>query len=119
MGAFASGFVVYGIALIFGMTGTTSISGIVEAISAGTVLNNLVFVIGAGLLLVGLGFKVAVVPFHMWTRNTRDYPYPALGAEAMHQENVLEVMFDKERVCFVCCICPGDFLLSLIKGAAM
>lgn len=67
MGAFASGFVVYGIALIFGMTGTTSIPGILQAVSSGAVLNPLIFAIGGGLLLVGLGFKVAAVPFHMWT----------------------------------------------------
>jgi NADH-quinone oxidoreductase subunit N len=67
MGAFASGFVVFGIALIFGMTGTTSIPGIVSTVSSGTLLNPLIFTVGGGLMLVGLGFKVAVVPFHMWT----------------------------------------------------
>jgi NADH-quinone oxidoreductase subunit N len=67
MGAFASGFVVYGITLIFGATGTTSLQGIVAAASQGALLNPLVFSIGAGLLVVGLGFKVAVVPFQMWT----------------------------------------------------
>ena len=67
MGAFASGFVVYGIALIFGMTATTSIPGIIAAVGAGEVLNPLLFAVGGGLILAGLGFKVAVVPFHMWT----------------------------------------------------
>ncbi len=67
MGAFASGFVVYGIALLFGMTGTTSIPEIVAAVTGGDVLNPLIFTIGGALLLIGLGFKVAAVPFHMWT----------------------------------------------------
>jgi NADH-quinone oxidoreductase subunit N len=67
MGAFASGFVVYGIALIFGMTGTTAFPGILAAVSTGSILNPLIFTIGGGLLLIGLGFKVAAVPFHMWT----------------------------------------------------
>jgi NADH-quinone oxidoreductase subunit N len=67
LGAFASGFVVYGVALIFGATGHTSLSGILGAIQAGSVVSQTLLLVGAGLLLVGLGFKVALVPFHMWT----------------------------------------------------
>jgi NADH-quinone oxidoreductase subunit N len=66
LGAFASGFVVYGIALVFGATGTTALEGVVKAASAGVALPWLLLV-GAGMILVGLGFKVAAVPFHMWT----------------------------------------------------
>ena len=65
LGAFSSGFVLYGIALVYGATGFTSLSGIVAAASAGT--PGLLLTIGAALILVGLGFKVAAVPFHMWT----------------------------------------------------
>lgn len=65
LGAFATGFVVYGTALIFGATGTTSLSGILAFASNGT--PTLLLTIGAALLLVGFGFKVAAVPFHMWT----------------------------------------------------
>ena len=65
LGAFATGFVVYGTALIFGATGTTSLSGIFTAASNGT--PSLLLTIGAALLLIGFGFKVAAVPFHMWT----------------------------------------------------
>ncbi len=65
LGAFSSGFVLYGIALIYGATGSTSLSGIVAAASART--PSLLLTIGAALILVGLGFKVAAVPFHMWT----------------------------------------------------
>lgn len=67
LGAFATGFIVYGIALIFGATGSTSLSKIVDAASTGTADNIGLLLIGAGLLLVGFGFKVAAVPFHMWT----------------------------------------------------
>lgn len=63
LGAFASGFVVYGIALIFGATMTTSLAGIVAAAKTPSIL----MLLGGGLFLVGLGFKVAAVPFHMWT----------------------------------------------------
>ena len=66
LGAFAGGFVVYGIALAFGATGTTSLNGILGTIASGTADLSLLS-IGAGLILVGLGFKVAVVPFQMWT----------------------------------------------------
>lgn len=65
LGAFSSGFVLYGIALVYGATGVTSLSGIVAAASGGT--SNLLLTIGAALILVGFGFKVAAVPFHMWT----------------------------------------------------
>lgn len=65
LGAFSSGFVLYGIALVYGATGFTSLSGIVAAASNGT--PGLLLTVGAALILVGLGFKVAAVPFHMWT----------------------------------------------------
>jgi NADH-quinone oxidoreductase subunit N len=65
LGAFATGFVVYGTALIYGATGVTSLSGIFFAASQGT--SGLLLSIGAALILVGFGFKVAAVPFHMWT----------------------------------------------------
>ena len=66
LGAFATGFIVYGIALVFGATGTTSLSAIVSAASKGTT-NILLLTIGSALILVALGFKIAAVPFHMWT----------------------------------------------------
>ena len=66
LGAFATGFIVYGTALVFGASGSTSLAAIVGAASGGTV-NLLLLAIGSALILVGLGFKVAVVPFHMWT----------------------------------------------------
>jgi NADH-quinone oxidoreductase subunit N len=66
LGAFASSFVVYGIALVYGATQSTSLSAIMAAVQAGGG-DNLLLLIGAGLILVGLGFKVAAVPFHMWT----------------------------------------------------
>jgi len=65
LGAFSSGFVLYGIALVYGATGSTALSAVVAAASAGS--PGLLLTIGAALILVGLGFKVAAVPFHMWT----------------------------------------------------
>ena len=65
LGSFSTGFLVYGIALVFGATGTTSLYGVVQVASAGT--STVLLSVGAGLILVGFGFKVAAVPFHMWT----------------------------------------------------
>ena len=66
LGAFSSGFVVYGVALIFGATGSTGLAEIVKALNAGSADLTLLG-IGAAMILIGLGFKVAAVPFHMWT----------------------------------------------------
>ncbi len=65
LGAFATGFVVYGTALIFGASGSTNLYAIAQSASNGT--STLLLTIGAALVLVGFGFKVAAVPFHMWT----------------------------------------------------
>jgi NADH-quinone oxidoreductase subunit N len=87
LGAFAGGFVVYGVALSFGATGTTSLAGIVAAVDSASADMPLLLV-GAGLILIGLGFKVALVPFHMWTPDVyQGAPTPltafmAVGAKA-------------------------------------
>lgn len=62
LGAFATGFVLYGIALFYGGTGTTNLLS-ASPIGTGSIIGQ----IGLGLLLVGFGFKVSAVPFHMWT----------------------------------------------------
>ncbi len=71
LGAFASAFLVYGSALIYGATGTTNLQNIFAAVNGIVAADNtgsaMLLLLGAGLVLVGLGFKVAVVPFHMWT----------------------------------------------------
>jgi NADH-quinone oxidoreductase subunit N len=66
LGAFATGFIVYGTALVYGATGTTSLGAIVEFLGSNG-NPSLLLTIGAALILVGLGFKIAAVPFHMWT----------------------------------------------------
>ena len=64
LGAFATGFIVYGIALIYGITGSTSIQNIIENFN--TYSSDILFVTGFILLLIGFSFKIAAVPFHMW-----------------------------------------------------
>jgi NADH-quinone oxidoreductase subunit N len=87
LGAFATGFVVYGITLVYGATGSTSLSGILAFASAAESIPTLLL-IGAALILVGFGFKVAAVPFHMWTPDvyqgapTAVTAFMAVGAKA-------------------------------------
>jgi NADH-quinone oxidoreductase subunit N len=66
LGAFSTGFLLYGIALIYGATGTIKLVAIHTALT-GPLLSNPLLLLGLGLMLIGFGFKVAAVPFHMWT----------------------------------------------------
>ncbi len=66
LGAFSTGFFLYGIALLYGATGSTNIGVISQAIMAGDYVETLLN-FGVALLTIGFGFKVAAVPFHMWT----------------------------------------------------
>jgi NADH-quinone oxidoreductase subunit N len=68
LGGFASAFLLYGIALVYGATGSTNISEMVAALQNGIdpFGNESLALAGISLLIVGLGFKVAAVPFHVW-----------------------------------------------------
>lgn len=66
LGAVSTGFLLYGMALLYGATGSTRLVDIAQWITAHPALSPL-FVIGTALLLVGLAFKVAAAPFHLWT----------------------------------------------------
>lgn len=63
LGAFSSGIFVYGIALIYGATATTALPAVYEALETGSFLA----MAGTAFLMVGFAFKIAAVPFHMWT----------------------------------------------------
>ncbi len=64
LGSFATGFLLYGIALVYGTSGTTNIISILLRINL--LIGEPAMIIGLGLLLIGLAFKIAAVPFHMW-----------------------------------------------------
>ena len=82
IGAFASGFLLYGIALVYGVAGTTNLS-LIGAQLAGRPIP-LMGALGLGLLLIGLGFKISAVPFHMWAPDVYDgSPTPVTGFMAM------------------------------------
>ena len=78
IGAFASGFLLYGIALVYGATGNTNLQ-LIGAQLAGP-STPLIAKLGLGMLIIGLGFKVAAVPFHMWAPDVYDgAPTPVTG----------------------------------------
>ncbi len=101
LGAFASAFFLYGAALVYGATGTTRLPEIFQAVE-GIVTNDsssvFLLLVGTALLIVGLGFKVAVVPFHMWTPDVYEgSPTPvtafmSVGAKAGGFAALLRVM---------------------------
>jgi NADH-quinone oxidoreductase subunit N len=80
LGAFASAFFLYGIALIYGATGTTNLDGIFEYLQTTVLLEDKLLLAGMALLLVGLGFKAAAVPFQWWTPDVYEgAPTPVTG----------------------------------------
>ncbi len=80
LGAFASGFVIYGIALIYGAIGSTNLTVIDLRTSNLELESNGMLLVGIGLLVIGFAFKVAAVPFHMWAPDVYDgAPTPISG----------------------------------------
>jgi len=80
LGAFASGFLLYGIALVYGATATTNLTQIAAQVRSLSLVQSPMLLIGLGLVLVGFGFKVAAVPFHMWAPDVYDgSPTPVTG----------------------------------------
>jgi NADH-quinone oxidoreductase subunit N len=74
LGAFSTAFLLYGIALVYGATGATNLAtiGARAVADGGSVARGPLFLIGIALLVVGFGFKVAAVPFHMWAPDVYD-----------------------------------------------
>jgi NADH-quinone oxidoreductase subunit N len=67
LGAFASGFLLFGIALVYGVAGSTRLEAITAHLTSHAAQGRETLTLGIGMLLVGFGFKVAAVPFHAWT----------------------------------------------------
>ncbi len=65
LGAFSTGFLLYGVAFVYGATGSTKYPEIAQAVKAGG--HSPALLLGLGLILVGFGFKAALAPFHVWT----------------------------------------------------
>jgi NADH-quinone oxidoreductase subunit N len=78
LGSFATAFFLYGVALMFGATGSTSITVIGNVLRSGHI--PVLAYVGIALMFVGLGFKVAAAPFHVWTPDVYEgAPSPVVG----------------------------------------
>lgn len=83
LGGFASAIFIYGAALVYGATGSTNLSSISYFLGANVVLRPGLLYAGGALLLVGFAFKVAAVPFHLWSPDVyQGAPTPVTGLMA-------------------------------------
>ena len=98
LGAFSLGLLLYGMSLFYGVTGTTSLAGIADALagSEGSLLLSLALI----LLGAGMGFKIAAVPFHMWAPDVYEgAPTPvtaflSVGSKAASFAMLLRILLD-------------------------
>ncbi|MBK8093216.1 MAG: NADH-quinone oxidoreductase subunit N [Verrucomicrobiaceae bacterium] len=120
LGALSTGVLVYGIAWIYGATGTMSLDGIAAALakpetSQGTAL------FGAALLLAGLGFKVAAAPFHMWVPDVyQGAPTPVTAFLSVGSKAAGFIVLTRAVMAFTgenSCIAPQVQSLLLVGGA--
>src|SRR5205823_5357901 len=117
LGSFATAFFLYGVALIFGATGSTSIAVIGQSLQqySGNGDGPMLAYIGIALMFVGLGFKVAAAPFHIWTPDVYEgAPSPVVGfmstaPKAAVFAVLLRIMFEAHA--------PGRVLLIWIAAA--
>ncbi|PYV85021.1 MAG: NADH-quinone oxidoreductase subunit N [Acidobacteria bacterium] len=117
LGSFATAFFLYGVALIFGATGSTSIAVIGKSLQqySGNGHGPMLAYIGIALMFVGLGFKVAAAPFHIWTPDVYEgAPSPVVGfmstaPKAAVFAVLLRIMFEAHA--------PGRVLLIWIAAA--
>ncbi len=102
LGAIASAVLLYGMALVFGVTGETQLGEIaqtVQAMSLSTILANPALILGIVLLIAGFGFKIAAVPFHMWVPDVYEgaptpiTAYLSVGSKAAGFAIILRVFY--------------------------
>ncbi len=88
LGAFSAAFFLYGLTYIYGATGTLDLQKITNLVAAGEITNRFYLLFGGTLVLFGLAFKIAIVPFHMWTPDVYEgaptpiTAYMAVGVKA-------------------------------------
>ncbi len=102
LGAIASAVLLYGMALVFGVTGKTQLGEIAQAIQAmslTTILDSPALILGIALLVAGFGFKIAAVPFHMWVPDVYEgaptpvTAYLSVGSKAAGFAVILRVFY--------------------------
>ncbi len=100
LGAMSSAILLYGFALLYGLTGTTDLMGIATAIKNGVHTGNLMELVAGILILAGFGFKISAVPFHMWAPDIYEgAPTPAtaffsVGSKAAGFAALIRVFID-------------------------
>jgi len=99
LGAFATAFLLYGMAMIYGSTGLVDVAELKKFFLMKQPFSATMFIIGLGFLIVGFGFKIASVPFHMWTPDvyqgapTSITAYMATGVKAAAFGALIRVFF--------------------------
>lgn len=115
LGSFATAFFLYGVALMFGATGSTNLDVISQALNSGKVSLPMLAYVATALMFVGLGFKVASAPFHIWTPDVYEgAPAPVVGLmstgpKAAAFAVLLRVLFEARA--------PGYFWLLWVSAA--
>jgi NADH-quinone oxidoreductase subunit N len=113
LGSFATAFFLYGVALMFGATGSTNIAQIGNALQAGPM--PLLAYVAVAFMFVGLGFKVAAAPFHIWTPDVYEgAPAPVVGFMSTAPKAVAFAVL--LRVVFVINV-PGIFWIIWVAAA--
>ena len=113
LGSFATAFFLYGVALMVGATGSTSITTISQILRSGQI--SVLAYVGIALMFVGLGFKVAAAPFHVWTPDVYEgAPAPVVGfmstaPKAAVFAVLLRIIFEAHA--------PGGFWLVWVAAA--
>ncbi|MDP2967604.1 MAG: NADH-quinone oxidoreductase subunit N [Deltaproteobacteria bacterium] len=99
LGAFATGFLLYGIAFLYGATGSLYLKDIASTIASKKLLDNPMLLMSLAFLTIGFGFKIASVPFHMWTPDvyegapTSITAFMATGVKAAGFSALIRVFF--------------------------
>jgi NADH-quinone oxidoreductase subunit N len=117
LGSFASALLLYGIALVYGVTGTTDFAAINSAISDNGLGNNKILLVAIGLLAAGLAFKIAAFPFHAWAPDAyqgASAPVAAFLATASKVAGVAAV----GRVCLITFGSEAHVLSVVLAGFA-
>jgi NADH-quinone oxidoreductase subunit N len=115
LGSFATAFFLYGVALMFGATGSTNIDAINQALHSSNAHVPVLAYVATAFMFVGLGFKVASAPFHVWTPDVYEgAPAPVVGLmstgpKAAAFAILLRVMFEANA--------PGRFWLIWVSAA--
>lgn len=120
LGAFSTGFLVYGITWIFGITGQTNLNRIAEVVAVLPTEQHVPLLFGMALVLVGLGFKVAAVPFQLWIPDVyQGAPTPVTAFLSVGSKAAGFVVLLRVIEPFLASSVIGTKLLTVLGGIAL